>query len=274
MKRAQISSQMLMMVFGLIVVASIIMVGYYAVGAAARSGKEMQLTRLQSTMKADFQSLSSEFGSEKNLKYDLPDEFREICLIDSSRKNEILDSGIISNYPLISSELDTDNNVFLVKDRMDMVSFQIPDVRIDRYPYMICQPPGSVISIRGDRPYTSVDPDFSSSIMMDDDAWTQLESVDGILTIELPPSSGEELFTIDISGAGSVSDTYTFAPSMTFSEPAILKMKYDPARVGQCPEVLVFAIRVGPDKDEHVARRSDGSIDCVSKEAVFRISRV
>jgi len=81
-RKAQISGQIFLYIFAMIVASAILIFGYKAVKMLTEKGNEAEMLTFQNKLKEDI-TYSKGYGTEKvNLIYMLPSEFTALCFVD------------------------------------------------------------------------------------------------------------------------------------------------------------------------------------------------
>jgi len=154
-KRGQISGNVFIYIFAIIVIALILILGYKYISSTKENIAKTDLILLKTKLTSDIESISSDFGSSKKVSYSIPDQ-AELCLIDLDKKDEIL-SNLRSNFNALikdSIESNVKKNAFVFnKDIFE--SYYLGDIEINE-PYFKCFKPVAgkisfVVEGKGDR---------------------------------------------------------------------------------------------------------------------------
>jgi len=84
-KRGQLSSNVFIYLFAIIVVAMILILGYKYIFTTKENIVKSDLILLKNKLSSDIEAISSDFGSTKKVSYSLPQQ-TELCLIDLDKK--------------------------------------------------------------------------------------------------------------------------------------------------------------------------------------------
>jgi len=139
-KRGQLSGNVFIYIFAIIVVALILILGYKYISSTKENIVKTDLILLKNKLSSDIETISSDFGSSKKVSYSIPDQ-AEICLFDLDKKDEIL-SNLGSNFNLLikdSIENNVKKNTF-VFDEDIFESYYVGEIEIND-PYFICLKP-------------------------------------------------------------------------------------------------------------------------------------
>ena len=139
-KRGQLSGNVFIYIFAIIVVALILILGYKYIFTTKENIVKTDLILLKNKLTSDIEAISSDFGSSKKVSYSIPDQ-AELCLFDLDKKDEII-SNLPSNFnPLIKDSIESDvkKNAFVVSDSI-FETYYIGDLEIND-PYFICLKP-------------------------------------------------------------------------------------------------------------------------------------
>ena len=113
MKKGQ-GTAALLYILGGVVMALAIYYGVSSVAQVKQEGTEAGLLLLESTIKTDIGRISSQYGSNRSINYNLGSDFTRICFADTTKKNLIKQDVSV---PLIindSVSAGSSNNVFLL----------------------------------------------------------------------------------------------------------------------------------------------------------------
>ena len=145
---AQISSQTLIYILVLIVIAMVFLFGYQSIKTLNKKQNQVILIQFQNQLKNDVVSLSGDFGSIRIKEYKLPSGYEEICFVDLTNAN----SEDIINYPIIADSVKNgvQKNIFFLGTE-DFETFYAKGLKLPVYPFSCFKPkPGSTkIAIEG-----------------------------------------------------------------------------------------------------------------------------
>ena len=120
-------------ILGAIIIVLIFAFGYFSVTKFTNQDNQISSLTITSTLKNDFKSISSQYGTVKNKEYSIPEEVKEICFFDKNN-NPFLCGQTCSDLdlnPLIKDyTVDTDNNAFLVTNSIHK-SLNIEEIKLD-----------------------------------------------------------------------------------------------------------------------------------------------
>ena len=144
-KSAQISSQTLIYILVLIVIAMVFLFGYQSIKTRNKKQNQVILIQFQNQLKNDVVSLSGDFGSIKIKEYKLPSGYEEICFVDLKNLKSLEDDtdftleNVIINHPIILDTVksNTQKNVFLFGPE-GFKTFYVNELQIADVPYYSC----------------------------------------------------------------------------------------------------------------------------------------
>lgn len=283
-KRGQLSSEVIGYTLTIVIVGVILVMGYKYISTTKKTIDKGELLQFQNKLSSDIKSIGRDYGTFKKITYTFPQNLEEVCFVDLNKKDEVISSKLVNFYPLVKDSLKSDlnKNIFFV-GATEQHSYYIESIQLNHYPYIHCfsSNNGKVeIGIEGLGGGNSlILADFVTKAKISKDSNTVLKSADELISIEVP--KGTEVNTefisiemVDPSNFDSkgASDIYKFSPSGTkFSKPVELRIKYNPAVVGECPSQLNFY----QYNDDGILKATVPSkkIDCKSKIAIFDIDR-
>jgi len=139
-KRGQLSGNVFIYVFSIIVIALILIFGYNYIFTTKENIVKTDLILLNNKLTSDIVAMSSDFGSSKKVSYSIPSQ-TELCLFDLDKKNEILNKLPTNFDPLIKDSLQSNvnKNTFVFGGSI-FESYYIGNIEIDG-PYFICFKP-------------------------------------------------------------------------------------------------------------------------------------
>ena len=142
--KAQISGQIFVFIFALIVASSILLLGYNYLNKILAAGEEADLKIFQDSITSDVQRAKG-YGTEfKNKQYTLPPPYKAICFADLERITAPQKAGI--SEPLIKNSVTsgTRKNAFLSPDVTK--SFYIDNLAV-KDNYLCFVPAGRIVKI-------------------------------------------------------------------------------------------------------------------------------
>ena len=139
-KRGQLSGNVFIYIFVIIVIGLILILGYNYISKTKENIVKTDLIILKNKLTSDIGAMSSDFGSSKKVSYSIPQQ-SELCLIDLNNKNEILNNVEINSYPLIKDSIGSNvkRNAFVVSDSI-FETYYIGNIEIND-PYFKCLKP-------------------------------------------------------------------------------------------------------------------------------------
>lgn len=139
-KRGQISANVFIYLFAIIVIALILILGYNYISKTRENLVKTDLILLKSKLTSDIEAISSDYGSSKRVSYSVP-ESAELCLFDLNKKDEILSNLPIDFNPLIKDSIQSDvkKNAFVLSNPI-FESYYIGNIEINE-PYFKCFKP-------------------------------------------------------------------------------------------------------------------------------------
>ncbi|MFH1211825.1 MAG: hypothetical protein V1659_02735 [Candidatus Woesearchaeota archaeon] len=246
-KKGEVSRMFSYMMIGIIVVV-ILAVGLFAVSRISEQGKFAKQAALSQEIKKDV-SLALVQGSMQQHTYELPVESPRLCIIDDNHKLYLESSPSFQAIsPYMYDALATDSNVFFLDaDGKIKNSQRIENLAIDYYPYYKCYDETAAITFQGKAGKASVF--IETSVSQDVECTTtsevRMQNLLGI-TIVIPsattitPADGSacsnsmllEIATQapdSLPSFGGISfdtEVFSLSPSLTFSQPVKVLMKY------------------------------------------------
>jgi len=139
-KRGQLSGNVFIYIFTIIVIALILILGYKYILTTKENIVKTDLILLKNKLSSDIEGISSDFGSSKKVSYSIPDQ-AELCLLDLDKKDEII-SNLGQNFNLLikdSIENNVKKNTFVFNEDI-FESYYIGEIEIND-PYFICLKP-------------------------------------------------------------------------------------------------------------------------------------
>ena len=139
-KRGQLSGNVFIYIFAIIVIGLILILGYNYISKTKENIVKTDLIILKNKLTSDIRAISSDFGSSKKVSYSLPQQ-TELCLIDLNKKDEILSTTEINSYPLIKDSIGSNvkRNAFVVSGSI-FETYYVGNIEIND-PYFKCLKP-------------------------------------------------------------------------------------------------------------------------------------
>jgi len=280
LKRGQISSETLVYALTIVIVGFILVMGHKYLSSNTKVIDKAELLQFQNKLSSDIKSLGKEYGTFRKITYQVPNNVEEVCFVDLNKKNELLSSKLINYYPLMKDSVESDvrKNIFFV-GASEQQSYFVDSVVINHYPYMNCfqQLNNKIeVGIEGLGDSSLILADFISKAKLERGSRTVLKSADQVITLEIPAGTqaNSDIITIEMidkTDESGATDMYKFGPSgTTFSNAIQLKIKYNPAVVGECPSKLEFYHLNDDGTPKEIIPSK--AIDCESKVVVFDIN--
>lgn len=134
-KKGQISSKVFIYIIMIIVVSTVLLLGYRTVMSLKEKGELTGLIQLKTSLKRDINSLSDEYGSAKVSVYNLPTTIGRVCVVDLEQiqVRGKISAGLKANWPIIADQIEsgTEHNLFLFnKQGVYADSLNIGDLNI------------------------------------------------------------------------------------------------------------------------------------------------
>ncbi len=115
MKKSQIQGQVFIYVLTLIITGMILLYGYNAIKSINENANQVELVNFKTTIKSDFEKMSSDYGSVKTMSYNVPSKLKEICFYQEGEEPYFHAMPDDLNSLIKDSIIDeTGSNVFLV----------------------------------------------------------------------------------------------------------------------------------------------------------------
>ena len=139
-KKGQISANVFIYLFSVIVIAIILTMGYNYISSTKETISKTELILLKNKLTSDIKSISQDYGSFKKVSYSIP-PLTELCLVDlnEDKKDKILGSELINFYPLVKDSINSNvqKNAFVFGQGV-FESYFIGNIAIDQFPHFIC----------------------------------------------------------------------------------------------------------------------------------------
>ncbi|MBR9690311.1 hypothetical protein GOV08_01365 [Candidatus Woesearchaeota archaeon] len=234
-KRGQISSQVMIYAFAIIVGGLIIFLGYKGISSFGKLSQESKLKTFEVDFLKETQAAASNFGSVKELTYGVPSNYETFCAFDMSRQ-DVLGLSVVKNNPLIADSLrDKNKNVFLIGNK-DIFGVKADYIKFDKFPYYYCnynivngvfkfEIKGAVIDAQSSALIiilSKVEKIIETNIALSQ----EIVSSDGLIRIEIPPNTKIDPpsinLSIEIKAKGDFSETYEFGPEDATFDPYLV----------------------------------------------------
>ena len=137
-KKGQIPAQVFTYLISIFVVVIILVIGYKYIIVNKESISKAELISFKNKLMSDVKIIGIDYGSVRKVSYAVED-IGNVCLIDLSKKEQILESEIISNYPIMKDSIKSglNHNTFLFSKSF-LYSYYAGEIEIDIYPYVKC----------------------------------------------------------------------------------------------------------------------------------------
>lgn len=276
MKRSQITSHIIFFLIVIIVAGVLLLFLYRFVSSIVYTSEKSEIYQFQKSLKNDIDVMAATFGTQRKFEYKIPMSIREVCIVDSSRSEEISRSKSIKNYPLIEDSIKS-NNVFLMSDEL-VQSFFLSNVRIKEFPYFVCiRPKNSNMELyfEGTNDGAFLKKKLVICEKIIDGKDTVLESFDSLLKLTIEADSvnnppEEVCLSIEPSGVAE-SDSYVFKPSLQMIEGKKAVLEFQFSKSLGCPQILGFEYI---DDDGSRQPINSREIDCSNNIVKFYLEKI
>lgn len=135
-KGQSITTQPLIYLIGLIVIAFIFIFGYFAISKFKDQADEIGYVRFKENLKNQVDKIAREYGGVKTDVFYLPAKYKYVCFADTIHKNYINAENV--PYPIVWNYLSDGmtDNVFILKEDLEE-SFSLGKIEIES-PYFMC----------------------------------------------------------------------------------------------------------------------------------------
>lgn len=135
--KAQVSSQVFVYIFAVIIVSITLLIGYKLIGSMTKGAYQKTIDTFKIDLSSAIESRSMEYGSVEKLKLNLPSEYATVCFVNSdfSTVGEI----DAEKHPMIKDSVDsgTKQNVFLLKSS-SIESFFVERLEVEDVTGLLC----------------------------------------------------------------------------------------------------------------------------------------
>lgn len=100
MRKAQLQGQIIIYIFGILVVSLVLIYGYGAVKRFVSQSEEVAFIQFKTDIKGVMYSVASDYGSVKRKQMDVPPDIKEVCFVDLS-ESPLNINNLRNNYPLL-----------------------------------------------------------------------------------------------------------------------------------------------------------------------------
>ena len=263
-KRGQISANVFIYILTLFVIGIILLLGVNYISTIKDKISTTELLVFKNKLASDVRSIGQDYGTFKKVSYSLPGS-AELCLVDLrgeveigtekvNIQSKILESELIEFYPLIKDSIQSKikKNAFILGPNT-FESYYIGDITLNHFPYFKClkSTAGKIeVGIEGFGNRALIITDFKATAILNPNIEIILKSTDDVIELVIPQGTtagSVTEITIEIVDPDTLpprakgSDIYQFGPpGVTFSQDVELKLKYNPAVVGENPSSLIF----------------------------------
>jgi len=143
-KRGQVSETFLYILAG-VITAVVVYYGVSAIMEFRGKGAEAESILLKEKITLDVQRISKQLGAARNFSYLFPSEYNEVCYVDTSKGEEIINNLSISAIISDSVEANSTNNVFLFGQKTD--AFRAGDIQVCESPVACFQTQAGVARV-------------------------------------------------------------------------------------------------------------------------------
>jgi len=274
LKRGQIPAKVFSYLLGAIIIAVIFMLGLNIISDTSARISDTELQFLENQLAQDVTAVSKDFGTVNSVSYKVPTD-TQLCIVDRSHDTQILESNLISFYPLIEDVLrsDSQGNTFLHGADI-FEQFFVGDIRINMFPYFVClssEQNTVAFQLQGEGNAAAFATSMIASGPLDEDETIVIQSLDGIIEIMVDPQTNpaaDELTIRIVSPAdvNGLSDVYDIQPVGLFSPALQMWVGYISSDFTSCPtELSYYQVAV----DGTVLETISNEIDCENARALF-----
>ena len=150
MKKAQIHGQVFIYVLTLIITGMILIYGYNAIKSINENANQVELANFKTTIKSDFEKMSSDYGSVKTMSYNVPSKLKEVCFYQEGEE-PLFHAMPEDLNPLIKDSIsdETGNNVFLViGDAIEPMGLSRLEIKNEDYNLLCIKISNNILKLR------------------------------------------------------------------------------------------------------------------------------
>lgn len=140
-KKAQIQTNVLIYALAGIVIVALLIFAVRSFINARDAQRTVQVAKFQEDLGASVAEI--EFGSVQEGEFGIPSDVELVCLMDLSKRAELLASPVLKQFPQLWDSLNAgeEKNVFFLSGGSVKDSFFTADICFDAYPYYTCIKP-------------------------------------------------------------------------------------------------------------------------------------
>lgn len=142
-KRGQLAGNFAVWIFGIIVVALILLLGFKLIGSQKENADATRVEKFKKDIREDINSLATDFGSKNLKEYTVPNGFDYLCLYDKAAINEALELNqnhieLNVDNPLLKDMIKSNSamNAFIMINE-EMHTFEAENLKMV-FPYAEC----------------------------------------------------------------------------------------------------------------------------------------
>jgi len=146
MKKGQIQGQVFIYVLTLIITGMILIYGYNAIKSINENANQVEFANFKTTIKSDFEKMSSDYGSVKTMSYNVPSKLKEVCFYQEGEGSLPEDLN-----PLIKDSIsdETGSNVFLViGDAIEPMDLSRLEIKNEGYNLLCIKISSNILKLR------------------------------------------------------------------------------------------------------------------------------
>jgi len=150
MKKAQIHGQVFIYVLTLIITGMILIYGYNAITGISKKAEQVELANFKTTIKSDFEKMSSDYGSVKTMSYNVPSKLKEICFYQEGEE-PMFHAMPDDLNPLIKDSIidETGSNVFLIiGDAIEPLELSRLEIKNEGYNLLCIKISSNILKLR------------------------------------------------------------------------------------------------------------------------------
>jgi len=150
MKKAQIHGQVFIYVLTLIITGMILIYGYNAITGISKKAEQVELANFKTTIKSDFEKMSSDYGSVKTMSYNVPSKLKEICFYQEGEE-PMFHAMPDDLNPLIKDSIidETGSNVFLIiGDAIEPLELSRLEIKNEGYNILCIKISSNILKLR------------------------------------------------------------------------------------------------------------------------------
>lgn len=139
MKQAQIPAKLFIFLIGIIIVSILLVLGFKWFSESKDRIDATELALFERQLQTDIQTIASDFGTIKTVSYATKPTIA-LCLVDTTKKESILQSTEINQYPLMKDSIqsNTGDNTFIYSEGTLIKSFPSGSISIEQAPFFTC----------------------------------------------------------------------------------------------------------------------------------------